>query len=112
MLERFVLRSVDSARGSEVIDSDRSPGKRGAHVANGFCIALVIVDLLLVKDGTSSTEMRMSGPGSPAKSEWWRFSATEDAAVPSRGVSREVWLTLNLGDEKDEVVIVSGVLDD
>jgi hypothetical protein len=41
-------------------------------------LSLVIVELLLVRDGTSSTDMRSSGPGSPIKRDWNPFSSVMD----------------------------------
>jgi len=67
MLER--LRRRDSiSLGSEERDEVRSPNRRGLTSGNAFCIALVIVDLEEVRDGTS-VEMRTSGPGSPKRGE-------------------------------------------
>lgn len=68
MLERLRRRDSTSL-GTEHRDADRSPGRRGLIKGKAFCIALVIVDLEDVKDGTSSTEMRTSGPGSPKRGE-------------------------------------------
>lgn len=64
MLDRF-RRRCSVSLGAEHKEVDRSPGRRGLIIGNAFCIALVMVDLDDVRDGTSSTEMRSSGPGSP-----------------------------------------------
>lgn len=68
ILERLRRRDAISL-GSEDNDAVRSPSLRGLASGKVFCIALVIVDLEDVKDGTSSTEMRSSGPGSPNRGE-------------------------------------------
>jgi hypothetical protein len=60
-LRRLWSRSPEA----EHNDAERSLGLRGPPIANALCIALVIVDLEEVKDGTSSTDTRTSGPGSP-----------------------------------------------
>ena len=67
ILER--LRRRDSiSLGSEDKDDVRSQNRRGLGSGKAFCIALVIVDLDEVRDGTS-VEMRTSGPGSPKRGE-------------------------------------------
>jgi hypothetical protein len=49
-----------------------------------------MVELLLVREGTSSTEMRSSGPGSPMVRELGRWSSVnEEAAVRERETSKE-----------------------
>jgi len=68
MLERL-WRGGSLSLGTEHSDADRSPGRRGLASGNALCIALVMVDLDDVKDGTSSTEIRSSGPGSPKRGE-------------------------------------------
>lgn len=68
MLERL-RRRISRSLGSEHKEAERSPGLRGLGREYGFCIALVMVDLDDVKDGTSSTEMRSSGPGSPKRGD-------------------------------------------
>ena len=68
MLER--LRRRDSiSLGAEHSDAERSPGLRGVARAKAVCIALVMVDLEDVRDGTSSVELRSSGPGSPKRGD-------------------------------------------
>lgn len=67
MLER--LRRRDSiSLGSDDKDDVRSPNRCGLASGKALCIALVMVDLEEVKDGTS-VEMRTSGPGSPKRGE-------------------------------------------
>ena len=67
MLER--LRRRDSiSLGSDDRDAVRSPNRRGLASGKAFCMALVMVDLDEVKDGTS-VEMRTSGPGSPKRGD-------------------------------------------
>jgi hypothetical protein len=68
MLERLRRRESVSL-GPEHRDTDRSPGLRGLGNGNPLCIALVMVDLDDVNDGTSSTETLNSGPGSPNRGE-------------------------------------------
>jgi hypothetical protein len=77
---------------------------------NGFCGGVVIVDLLLDKDGTSSTDIRIEGPGSPKENDLG--SVLEEVAVPSRGVLSETWLLLNPWLEKEDPLKVSGVIND
>lgn len=68
MLERFRRRESQSL-GTEHKEAERSPGRRGLANGKAPCIALVMVDREDVKDGTSSTETRSSGPGSPNRGE-------------------------------------------
>lgn len=68
MLERLRRRESVSL-GAEHRDADRSPGRCGLGNGNPLCIALVMVDLDDVKDGTSSTDTRSSGPGSPNRGD-------------------------------------------
>jgi len=68
MLDRFRRRDSTSL-GAEQREADRSPGRRGLGNGKAFCIPLVMVDLDDVRDGTSSTETRSSGPGSPKRGE-------------------------------------------
>ena len=68
MLER--LRREDSTSlGTEQSEAERSPGLRGARRGKVPCMLLVMVDLDEVSDGTSSDEMRNSGPGSPKRGD-------------------------------------------
>lgn len=68
MLER--LRRRDSASlGSEQSDAVRYPGLRGLARGYTLCMALVMVDRDEVREGTSSTETRSSGPGSPKRGD-------------------------------------------
>ena len=64
-------------------------------MTKGLTTGLVIVDRLLVKLGTSSTDMRSSGPGSP--NGRGILSLRDDVPVPSLGVSSEAWLGLKKG---------------
>ena len=67
MLER--LRRRDSiSLGSDDNDDVRSPNRCGLASGKALCMALVMVDLEDVKDGTS-VEMRTSGPGSPKRGD-------------------------------------------
>lgn len=65
MLARFRVRSAP-ALGMELTDTERE-SKTPRPCGCACCGALVIVDRLLVSDGTSSTDGRNSGPGSPAR---------------------------------------------
>ena len=75
---------------------------------NGYCGGVVIVERLLDNDGTSSTDIRTAGPGSPNEKD--RLSVIEEVAVPRRGVLSETWLLLKCRLENDEPVKVSGVI--
>lgn len=68
----------------------------------------VMVDRLLDRLGTSSTDIRTEGPGSPKVMD--RASARDEVAVPRRGVFNETWLLLNCRLENEEAVSVSGVM--
>lgn len=68
------------------------------------CAVLSMVERLLVKEGTSSTDARCSWPGSPVAQELIvRLSAIEEAEVPSREVSNEVCRWPKSGDENVDV---------
>lgn len=58
-----------------------------------------MVELLLVRDGMSSTEMRTSGPGSPMSKEWKLSSVIDDGAVEMQCASDSIG---DLGDGKAE----------
>jgi hypothetical protein len=75
---------------------------------HGYCGGFVMVERLLERLGTSSTDIRTAGPGSPKVIE--RFSAMEEVAVFRRGVLSETWLLLNWRLEKEDPVSVSGVM--
>ncbi len=65
---------------------------------------LVIVEALLLKDGTSSTDMRSSCPGSPLKREFnVRRSVKDEDGVASRGPSNEEFV--KPGDESVEEMV-------
>lgn len=69
MLDRLRRRGSMSL-GAEQRDADRSPGWRGlGNAGNAPCTALIIVDRDDVREGTSSTDTRSSGPGSPKRGE-------------------------------------------
>jgi len=72
------MKYIDGAR---PLDS----GRLYAPMAHGMTMGLAIVERLLVKLGTSSTDIRISGPGSPASIP----SLIEDVPVPIRGTSRD-----------------------
>lgn len=74
------------------------------------CIVLIIVDRLLVRDGTSSTEIRTSCIASPVVHELMvRLSVMEEADVPTRDVSNELCRRAKSGDENADEWYVSGV---
>lgn len=75
---------------------------------HGYCGGFVIVERLLDKLGTSSTDIRTDGPGSPNVMD--RASLMDEVAVLRRGVWRETWLLLKCRLEKEEAVRVSGVM--
>lgn len=71
-------------------------------------LSLVIVELLLVKEGTSSTDILNSGPGSPINNDWNAFSSvTDDGAVEIRCVSYEKG---DRGDGKDDCEAERGLV--
>ena len=73
-------------------------------------MVLIMVERLLVKEGTSSADMYGSGVGSAVVKELMvRMSATEDAEVPSRRASNDPWLRARSGDEKVEAMLEVGV---
>jgi len=87
---------------------DLRPSDRGADapaIVQGCCGELVIVERLLDKLGTSSTDIRTAGPGSPNVTD-----RAEEDAVLRRGVLRDTWLLLNCRLEIEEAVSVSGVI--
>ena len=53
------------------------------------CMVLIMVDRLLVSEGTSSVDGCVDSP--IAKELMVRVSAMEDAEVPSRDVSKDSW---------------------
>ncbi|MCQ6513118.1 hypothetical protein NPN18_25455, partial [Vibrio parahaemolyticus] len=70
--------------------------------ACGFCMKMlsrVIVDEVLVKEGTPSTEIRTSGPGSPMRRERKLSSVNDEGAVEILCVSYDTGV---LGEGKDE----------
>ena len=60
-------------------------------------LSRVMVELLLVKDGISSTDMRTSGPGSPISKDWKLSSVIDEGAVEIRCASYDMG---DLGDGK------------
>jgi hypothetical protein len=54
-------------------------------------LSRVMVELLLVNDGTSSTDIRISGPGSPRSRDWNEWSSViEEGAVEIRCASYDM----------------------
>jgi len=74
------MENIDAAR---PFDEGGGRGRANVTLANG----LAIVDVLLVRLGTSSTDSRTSGPGSPKLK--WTLSSGEVEAVPSLGVAND-----------------------
>jgi len=73
-------------------------------------LSRVIVELLLVNDGTSSTDMRSSGPGSPSKRNWkFCSSVYEELAVDILCGSEENG-DLGEGNGDGELVVDCGLV--
>lgn len=72
-------------------EAERWPSRKGALFAIGrMVLSRVIVELLLVSEGTSSTDILSSGPGSPSSNDWNPpSSAMDEGAVEIRCVSYE-----------------------
>jgi len=62
-----------------------------------------MVELLLVRDGISSTDIRTSGPGSPINNDWKLSSVTDEGAVDMRWASYDIG---DLGDGKAEDCVI------
>jgi len=65
----------------------------GGCLACGCCakrLSLVMVELLDVRDGISSTDIRTSGPGSPISSDWKLSSVIDDGAVEMHCASYDI----------------------
>jgi hypothetical protein len=99
-LERRRPKAVD------VNDAGRGISFNGGCLACGFCakrLSLVMVELLLVRDGISSTDIRTSGPGSPMSSDWKLSSVMDDGAVEMHCASYDIG-DLGEGNAEDCVV--------
>jgi len=85
-------------------DADRSPrGRVPPLEENRGCGPLIIVEALLVKDGTSSVESHCAG--SPGLEELHVvLSVMDELAVCKRGTSKEPFM--KSGEETDDVVSV------
>lgn len=71
-------------------------------------LSRVMVELLLVRDGISSTDIRTSGPGSPISNDWKLSSVIDEGAVEIRWASYDIG---DLGDGKaDDCVIEYGLI--
>lgn len=67
-----------------------------------------MVELLLVSEGISSTEMRTSGPGSPKSNDWKLSSVMDDGAVEIRWASYDMGVR---GDgNADDCVMEKGLM--
>jgi hypothetical protein len=77
----------------EYMEEDRPSGPYEPDPAKAFWGGVVMVERLLDREGTSSTDILTAGPGSPKVND--RVSVPEDVAVPSLGVLRDTWLLLN-----------------
>jgi len=85
---------------AEESEADRCPSRNWGLLKPGWPLSLVIVELLLVKEGTSSTDILTSGPGSPKRRDWKAFSSViDDGAVEMRWASYE---NGERGDGNDE----------
>lgn len=74
--------------------------------------ALAMVDALLVSEGTSSTEPRVSNPWSPMRNELRvARSVIDEVAVCSRGFSKEDWLKsgVEIADESRSGAVKAGL---
>jgi len=88
MLLLFALISAVAELRIEKTDGARPHDEEGGTTIDAVCTTgLAIVDRLLVRLGTSSIDMRSSGPGSPNANGM--FSLIEDVPVPSLGVSND-----------------------
>lgn len=85
-------------------DADRSPRGRVPPLEESRgCGPLIVVEALLVKDGTSSVESHCAG--SPGLEELHVvLSVMDELAVCNRGVSKELFI--KSGEETDDVVSV------
>lgn len=86
LINRLRLARLERRRpkAAEVKDAGLGWSLNGGYLACGFCanrLSLVMVELLLVRDGISSTDIRTSGPGSPMRSDWKLSSVIDDGAV-------------------------------
>ena len=91
LMRRDRLAMLDRLRVAVAEDreAERWPSRNLAPCAIGrIVLSLVMVELLLVREGTSSTDILNSGPGSPSSNDWNPpSSAMEDGAVDMRWVS-------------------------
>ena len=106
MLARFRRCAVAAERSAVVGTVDSVLKSRWELLA---CMVLMRVDRLLVKDGTS---MDRRGLWSPVPELMVRLSVMDEAAVPTREVSKEPWRRPMSGEEKVDVWWVSGVIRD
>lgn len=83
MLDLFLVTAAEES------EAERWPSRNwGLWDVGRLLLSLVIVELLLVREGTSSTDILNSGPGSPSSSDWKPpSSAIDDGAVDMRWVS-------------------------
>jgi hypothetical protein len=91
LMRRDKLPMLDRLRVAvaEGREAERWPSRKGVPCAIGrMVLSLVMVELLLVREGTSSTDILSSGPGSPRRSDWNPPSSViDDGAVDMRWVS-------------------------
>lgn len=98
MLDRFLVTAAEES------EAERCPSRNwGLRGIGKVLLSLVIVELLLVREGTSSTDILNSGPGSPSRRDWKPpSSAIDEGAVDIRCVSYE---NGERGDGKDDWVV-------
>lgn len=86
LMRRLRLARLERRRPKavEVKEAGLWQSLNGGSLACGFCaekLSLVMVELLLVRDGISSTDIRTSGPGSPISNDWKLSSVIDEGAV-------------------------------
>lgn len=91
LMRRDRLAILDRLRCTVAEDkeAERWPSRKVAPRGIGrMVLSLVMVELLLLREGTSSTDILSSGPGSPSSSDWNPPSSVmDDGAVDMRWVS-------------------------
>jgi hypothetical protein len=104
LISRLRLARLERRRPKavEVNDAGLGCSFNGGYLACGCCgkrLSLVMVELLLVRDGVSSTDIRTSGPGSPMSSDWKLSSVIDEGAVEMQCASYDI---CDLGEGKAE----------
>lgn len=112
LIKRDKLAMLDRLRdiAAEEIDEERWPSRNCdcGGCAWGTGPSLVMVEALLVSEGTSSTDGLISGPGSPMSRDWKLCSSfSDDGAVEIRCVSYEKG---DRGEGKEDWVAERGLV--